>query len=105
MIHRDCSFQATLKCIAVVMFHMRCNLVVPFPHSLCLLACRREREHGASTVQQEVQSSAFVELKPRNVLFYFIIHFPQISMELDGRSCNTPILCVCLLKYNILDYV
>lgn len=98
MILRHCSFQATLKCIAVVMFHMRCNFVVLFPHSLCLLAYRREREHDASKLQQDMQSSSFVELKPCSVLFYFLIHFPQISMELDERSGNTVILCVFLLK-------
>lgn len=95
MIHRDCSFQATLKRIAVVMFHMRCNLVVLFPHSLCLLACRREQERDAPKLQQEMPSSLFVELKTCDVLVYFLIHFPQISIELEERSCNTVILCVC----------
>lgn len=95
MIHRDCGFQAALKCTAVVMFHMRCNLVVVFPCSLRLLAYRREREHDASQLQQEMQSSSFVGLKPCKVLYYYLIHFPQISMELDERSCTTVILHVC----------
>lgn len=73
MIHRHCSFQATLKCIAVVVFHMRCNLFVLFPHSRYILffffTYRKERECDASKLQQEMQSRAFVELKPCNVLF------------------------------------
>lgn len=83
MIHRDCSFQAKLKYIAVVMFHMRCDLVVlffPFPLFIGL-----QKRMGAQCFQISAGNAEqqFCGIKPLQHFGFFNRPFPQIPMELN----------------------